>query len=134
MRLRARNARAFYARLLRLALTLLCVSATSGAWAQVPMCGPDGQSIAAPPIVMPQRDVKLTADKPCDDRRTGLDAAPDPTSPERGTTPPPVERMLPVSSLLLIGPPSLRLDRAALDASQARMGVISLIYRPPRSA
>lgn len=134
MRPQARNLRAFYARLLQVTVGLFCLSATSSAWAQVPMCGPDAQSIAAPPIVMPQRDARLAPDKPCEKKRSGLDAAPDPSAPDRAAVSSAYERMLPAGAMMLMGPPPLRLDRAAADAQKARQGALSLVYRPPRAA
>jgi hypothetical protein len=121
--------------MVRVALALLCLLTASNAYAtDVPWCGPDGQSIAAPIIVMPQRDVQLAPDKPCHKAVRGFDAAPDPTAPERGAAPTAFERMLPVGGLVLIGPKPVRLHPAAGGPSEARLGVSLTIYRPPRAA
>ena len=133
MQLRGSIRRAFAARLMQIALVLLCVSPARAAWADVPMCGSDGQSIAAPPIIMPQRDARLAPDRPCEKaKRTRLDAAPDPSAPERSTPPPAPDRMLPVGALILSGPKPLRL-LAARDREAARPGIGSSVYRPPRA-
>jgi hypothetical protein len=124
--------RAVMARLVQITLALLCFSSTRAAQADVPMCGPNAQSIAAPPIIMPQRDARLAPEKPCEKpNRTRLDTAPDPSAPERGAAPPALDRMLPVGGLVLMGPKPTRLPAAA-DRHATRSGIACSVYRPPR--
>jgi hypothetical protein len=123
------------ARLVRVALALLCLlTASSASAADAPWCGPNAQSIAAPIIVMPQRDSELAPEKPCRKAARSFDAAPEPTTPERGAVPTAFERMLPLGGLVLIGPKPVRLHRASGGPSEARLGVSPPIYRPPRAA
>src|SRR5688572_9083647 len=51
--------------LLVLAAALVTLLSTSSARAAVPMCSEDGRTIAAPPIMAPNRGLVLDAPRPC---------------------------------------------------------------------
>jgi len=106
----------------------------AGAHASVPMCSTDGRTVAAPPIILPWRQLTLDAPKPCQQpENVLLRAMPDQQqrSPSSAPTPAPL-RAMPVRALDVAPQSGVR----ALVAREPRPPFILLvdcIYRPPRA-
>ncbi|MBX3130860.1 MAG: hypothetical protein KF718_29345 [Polyangiaceae bacterium] len=101
------------------------------AWGSVPMCGEDAQSIAAPFPLMPTRGGELRPG--CDAATSEFDVGQSRAPDGSVTTPPPHERVLPVSVAWALGRKGDRVpvpvaERARHDEDH-RQGV----FRPPRS-
>ena len=106
----------------------------AGARASVPMCSTDGRTVAAPPIILPWRQLTLEAPTPCQQSENVLlRAMPDQQqrSPSSAPTPAPL-RAMPVRALDVAPQSGVR----ALVAREPRPPFILLvdcIYRPPRA-
>ncbi len=123
------------ARQLALALLALAVVAlvSTPASAAVPMCSEDGQTIAAPPSILPWRMHELQAPIPCPQADAGLVmSTPEhqPRGPSSPPTPAPL-RAVPVRGGELPEPPSTREPIFSLDQPKGDE-LVSTVYRPPR--
>ena len=112
---------------------LLTLLASANAHAAVPMCSEDGRTVAAPPIMAPNRGLVLEAPRPCPPQNVVLirsmprDPGGQPTPPSDGPI-----RVLPVT------PADLPLPYAGRRASDhdAKVNGLELVQgieRPPRS-
>jgi hypothetical protein len=125
------------ARARRLALVLLALAlgalVSAPANAAVPMCSEDGQTIAAPPSILPWRMLELQAPVPCPEVDEGLlMSTPEqqPRSPSSPTAPAPL-RAVPVRGGELPEPSSTREPIFSLDQPKGDE-LVSTVYRPPR--
>jgi hypothetical protein len=127
-----RIARARQLALALLALTLVTLSSTKAS-AAVPMCSEDGQTIAAPPSILPWRMLELQAPVRCPPVDDGLvlsTAEQQPRAPSSAPTPTPL-KAVPVRGGELPEPPSTRRPMFSLDQPQGDE-LVSTVYRPPR--
>ncbi|HEY3499974.1 MAG TPA: hypothetical protein VGK73_35035 [Polyangiaceae bacterium] len=115
-----------------LVIAVVTLLATGTARAAVPMCSGDGRTIAAPPIMAPNRGLVLEAPRPCPKQETVLvgsmpsDPGGQPAPPSSGPI-----RAVPVTPADL---PLPCVGRAARDSASISKGLelISSIERPPR--
>jgi len=106
----------------------------AGAHAAVPMCSADGRTVAAPPTILPWRQLKLEAPKPCqqpDNALVGAMPEQQPKSPSSAPAPAPL-RAMPVRALDVPRPPGVR-ERVVGKSSPSRFLLVESIYRPPRA-
>ena len=128
--------RAARARLLSVLCALAAVLASPLARAAAPMCNDDATSVAAPPIVMPTDNGKISAAPSCNDKgRAGLilDKAP---GPEHGTSSFGAESPLRALPLGIVWPTPQRSAPLPIEKGRllpARAGFQSSVYRPPRT-
>ena len=128
-----RTARRALKPLVVLAFALATLVSTQ-ARAAVPMCGNDGSSVAAPPIVMPWRMIALDAPAPCPHADPFLVLSlPEhqPRSPSVPTAPAPL-KALPLRGGDLARPPYLLL-RIEAPGAPTSLELVASLYRPPRS-
>ena len=116
-----------------LALALFSI-VSSPARAAVPMCSSDGRTVAAPPVILPWRELKLEAGVPCQQVDNPLLRAM-PDQPRQAPSSPPVPaplRAMPVRTLELAQPPTLRepIETAHRPVS---FHLANTVYRPPRA-
>ncbi len=114
-------------------LLLTALLATSPASAAVPMCSSDGRSVAAPPMILPWRQLSLEAPKPCPQPdNLLLRSMPEQQKGPSSAPAPALLRAMPVRAMDLPLPASVRqqIDSAVAPRS---VSLIDGIYRPPRS-
>jgi hypothetical protein len=106
----------------------------AGAQASVPMCSNDGRTVAAPPIILPWRQLTLEAAKPCQQPdNVLLRAMPDQQQKSPSSAPAPAPpRAMPVRGLDVPRPPGVR-ERVVGASSPSRFLLVESVYRPPRA-
>ena len=116
-----------------LALALFSI-VSSPAHAAVPMCSSDGRSVAAPPMILPWRELKLEAGVPCQQPDNPLlRVMPDQQrqAPSSAPVSPPL-RAMPVRAIDVPAPLGVRQRVEALPAPTS-FYLANAIYRPPRA-
>jgi hypothetical protein len=111
----------------------LAALVSSPAQAAVPMCGEDGQTVAAPPMILPWRMLKLEAPAPCppESHTFALSFADhQPRGPSSPPAPAPL-RAVPIRASDLPEPPATREPIFSLDQPKG-CELVSTVYRPPR--
>jgi hypothetical protein len=102
--------------------------------AAVPMCSSDGRSIAAPPIMVPGRNLVLEAPRPCPPPPGSLLVRALPNDPG-GQPTVPLESPLRVVPVFASAPPRPHAGRTLIEytARPAGSPATDGIYRPPRA-
>ena len=121
-------------RLCTLTAFVLCLGWASSAFAAAPMCGPRGQSIAAPPIGTRASDASLSAGNPCE--RTSqphASGASNRSAPEKLSFPDVPTRALPMLPRISTCPITGRLSSAVAEHELLATGFARSIDRPPRA-
>lgn len=116
-----------------LALALFSI-VSSPAHAAVPMCSSDGRSVAAPPMILPWRELKLEAGTPCQQPENPLlRVMPEQQRQAPSTAPlPPPLRAMPARAIDVPPSPGLRLRIEALPVPPS-FYLANSVYRPPRA-
>ena len=117
-----------------LATLLALMLLPTAARAAVPMCSEDGRTVAAPPIILPWRQIPLDAPKQCQQPENPLlRAMPDrqQNAPSSQPSPAPL-RAMPARLVDVAPPASVRepIDTASCPPS---FHLVACIYRPPRA-
>jgi hypothetical protein len=107
---------------------------SSPARAAVPMCSNDGRSVAAPPMILPWRELKLEAGTPCQQPENPLlRVMPEQQRQAPSSSPAPAPlRAMPVCTSELPPPPGVR-TRIEESAVPTSLYLANAIYRPPRA-
>jgi hypothetical protein len=116
-----------------LAALVVSLLVPTRAHAAVPMCSNDGRSVAAPPIILPWRQLTLEAPKPCQQSENPLLRAM-PEQQQRTPTSAPTFapiRAMPTRAFALAHPSRIR-ARIVAASSPPSVVLIASIYRPPR--
>jgi hypothetical protein len=135
-RLTARRARGglFRHGVLLLAALLVTLLVPTRAHAAVPMCSSDGRTVAAPPIILPWRQLTLEAAKPCQQPDNPLlRAMPEQQQKTPSSAPAfaPI-RAMPARAFALAHPAGIRESIVAAESPPSFV-LIASIYRPPRA-
>ena len=116
-----------------LALALFSI-VSSPAHAAVPMCSSDGRTVAAPPMILPWRELKLEAGTPCQQPENPLlRVMPEQQrqAPSSAPVPAPL-RAMPARAIDVPPPSSMRLSIEAWPAPPS-FYLANTVYRPPRA-
>lgn len=116
-----------------LALALFSIVA-SPAHAAVPMCSSDGRTVAAPPMILPWRELKLEAGTPCQQPDNPLlRVMPEQQRQAPSTAPVPAPlRAMPARAIDVPLPARVRLPVEGLPAPVS-FYLSNSVYRPPRA-
>lgn len=117
-----------------LATLLVLMLLPAAAHAAVPMCSEDGRTVAAPPIILPWRQLTLDAPKPCQqpdnpllrtmpDRQQNAPSSPPSPAPLRAMPARPVD----------VAPPAGVREPIDAASSPPSFHLVASIYRPPRA-
>jgi len=117
-----------------LAALVVSLLVPTRAHAAVPMCSSDGRTVAAPPIILPWRQLTLEAPKPCQQPDNPLlRAMPDQhqKTPSSAPTFTPI-RAMPTRAVALARPSGMR-QRILAASRPPSFILVASIDRPPRA-
>jgi hypothetical protein len=117
-----------------LAALVVSLLVPTRAHAAVPMCSSDGRTVAAPPIILPWRQLTLEAPKPCQQADNPLfRAMPEQQqkAPSSAPTFAPM-RAMPTRVFALAHPSGIR-ERIGAASSPPSFVLVAAIDRPPRA-